>query len=306
MSTIKILGFMKYAKVAAITSALMVALSIGSLAINGLNFGLDFTGGTSIELEYTTPPVIEEVRTTLVAAGYPNAVVVAYGAETDIMVRVQGDAKDLGDKIAGLLGSDQNPITIKQNQFVGPQIGDELRDDGGLGLLFALLVVMAYVALRFQYKFSVGAVVALIHDVLIVLGVFSIFQLDFDLTVLAAILAVIGYSINDTIVVFDRVRENFRIVRDMSVKEMIDYSLTQTLDRTLLTSGTTLIVLLALFFVGGAMIHNFSLALLVGIGVGTYSSIYVASAMVLWMNVSPEDLMPPKVEVEGAELEELP
>ncbi|MDZ7925243.1 MAG: protein translocase subunit SecF [Marinagarivorans sp.] len=306
MSTVKIINFMKYGKFAACVSLLMVVVSLGSLAVNSLSFGLDFTGGTSIEMEYAKAPALDDIRTTLLAAGYSSAVVVAYGTDTDIMVRIQGDAKNLGDQIVALLNTTDNPVTIKQSSFVGPQIGEELTVDGGLGMLFALLVVMIYVALRFQFKFSVGAVVALIHDVIIVLGIFSLFQLEFDLTVLAAILAVIGYSINDTIVVFDRIRENFRIIRDMSVPEIIDYSLTQTLDRTLLTSGTTVIVLLALFFVGGAMIHNFSLALLIGIGVGTYSSIYVASTALLLMKVTQEDLMPPKVEIEGEEVDELP
>ena len=306
MSTVKIFNFMKYGKFATVLSLLMIAVSIGSLAINKLSFGLDFTGGTSIEMEYSRAPSLDDIRAKLLNAGYTSAIVVAYGTDTDIMVRIQGDAKNLGDQVVSLLNTDDNPVTIKQSSFVGPQIGEELTVDGGLGMLFALLVVMIYIALRFQFKFSVAAVVALIHDVIIVLGVFSLFQLEFDLTVLAAVLAVIGYSINDTIVVFDRVRENFRIVRDMSVREIIDYSLTQTLDRTLLTSGTTVVVLLALFFVGGPMIHNFSLALLIGIGVGTYSSIYVASAILLMMKITPEDLMPPKVEVEGEEFEELP
>lgn len=306
MSDLKVLNFMRYAKAAAITSIVLLVISIGSLAVKGLNLGLDFTGGTSIELEYATPPNIEQVRSDLVAAGYPSAVVVAYGADTDIMVRIQGDAANLAGDVSQVLNSGEYDVTIKQASFIGPQIGEELRDDGGLGMLFALAVVMVYVALRFQFKFSVGAVAALVHDVIIVLGVFSLFGLDFDLTVLAAVLAVIGYSLNDTIVVYDRVRENFRIIRDMTVPEIINYSLTQTLGRTLMTSGTTIVVLLALFFVGGEMIHNFATALLIGVGVGTYSSIYVASVILLALKVTPEDLMPPKVEVEGEEFEELP
>ncbi|WP_053980319.1 protein translocase subunit SecF [Marinagarivorans algicola] len=306
MSDLKVLNFMRYAKVAAITSIVLLVVSIGSLAVKGLNLGLDFTGGTSIELEYATAPNIEQVRSDLVAAGYPSAVVVAYGADTDIMVRIQGDAANLAEDVSQVLNSGEYDVTIKQASFIGPQIGEELRDDGGLGMLFALGVVMVYVALRFQFKFSIGAVAALVHDVIIVLGVFSLLGLDFDLTVLAAILAVIGYSLNDTIVVYDRVRENFRIIRDMTVPEVINYSLTQTLGRTLMTSGTTVVVLLALFFVGGEMIHNFATALLIGVGVGTYSSIYVASVILLAMKVTPEDLMPPKVEVEGEEFEELP
>jgi preprotein translocase subunit SecF len=306
MSDLKIINFMRYGRATGIVSLLLVVLSIGSLFVNGLSLGLDFTGGTSIELEYAEAPNLEEVRTQLVEAGYPRAVVVAYGADTDIMVRVQGDTANLADDITQVLNTGAHEVTIKQSSFIGPQVGEELRDDGGMGLIFALIVVMAYVAMRFQFKFAIGAVIALVHDVIIVLGVFSVLQLDFDLTVLAALLAVIGYSLNDTIVVYDRVRENFRIVRDMTVKEIIDYSLTQTLGRTLMTSGTTIVVLLALFFVGGEMIHNFALALLVGIGVGTYSSVYVASTILLLLNVNQEDLMPPKVEVEGEDFQELP
>lgn len=305
MSDLKIVKFMGYARVAAITSAVLLLVSIGSLFINGLNLGLDFTGGTSIELEYKSAPNLEAVRQQLVESGYPGAIVVAYGADTDVMVRIQGDAENLAEEVSSVLNSGEHEVTIKQASFIGPQIGEELRDDGGLGMLFALAVVMVYVALRFQFKFSVGAVVALVHDVIIVLGVFSLLGLDFDLTVLAAILAVIGYSLNDTIVVYDRIRENFRIVRDMDVPGIINYSLTQTLGRTLMTSGTTIVVLLALFFVGGEMIHYFAAALLIGVCIGTYSSIYVASAILLWMKVSQEDLMPPKVEVEGEGLEEL-
>ena len=305
MSDLKVVNFMGYARIAAIASVIFIVVSIGALAVKGLSLGLDFTGGTSIELEYAEAPNLEKVRSELVSSGYPSAVVVAYGADTDIMVRIQGDAENLAEEISAVLNSGEHDVTIKQSSFIGPQIGEELRDDGGLGMLFALAVVMVYVALRFQFKFSVGAVAALVHDVIVVLGVFAILGLDFDLTVLAAILAVIGYSLNDTIVVYDRVRENFRIVRDMDVPGIINYSLTQTLGRTLMTSGTTIVVLLALFFVGGEMIHNFATALLIGVCVGTYSSIYVASAILLWMKVTHEDLMPPKVEVEGEEFEDL-
>ena len=306
MSDVKVISFMRFGKAAAAVSLLAIIVSIGSLFVNGLNFGLDFTGGTSIELEYEQAPDLEEVRRQLEQAGYPNAVVVAYGADTDVMVRIQGDAENLAEEVSNILRGEGAGVTVKQASFIGPQIGEELRDDGGLGMLFALGVVMVYVALRFQYKFSVGAVVALVHDVIIVLGIFSLLKLDFDLTVLAAILAIIGYSLNDTIVVYDRVRENFRIIRETPVAEIIDISLSQTLGRTLMTSGTTIVVLLALFFVGGEMIHNFATALLIGVGVGTYSSVYVASSLLLSMNVSQEDLMPPKVEVEGEEFEELP
>ena len=231
--------------------------------------------------------------------------VVFFGSDTDILIRLQeSNNPNLGDEVLAALRSQGEALDLKRIEFVGPQIGEELRDDGGIGMLFALAVVMAYVALRFQFKFSVGAVAALIHDVIIVLGIFSILRLDFDLTVLAAVLAVIGYSLNDTIVVADRIRENFRTMRKGSPVEVINVSLSQTLGRTIVTSLTTLLVLLALFFVGGELIHNFSTALIIGIVVGTYSSIYVAANVLLAMNVCKEDLMPPKVE-EEEEVEEM-
>ncbi len=305
MSSQRVFNFMGYARFAGIFSILLIVISLASLATRGLNFGLDFTGGTAIELAYEQAPDLGAIRTQLENNGFKGVSVVAYGAPTDIMVRIQSSEQGIAEKIQAILAAD-SPVTVKQSAFVGPQIGDELRDDGALGLLFALLMVMLYIAMRFQFKFSVGAVLALVHDVIITLGVFSVFQFDFDLTVLAAVLAVIGYSINDTIVVFDRIRENFRIVRDMSVPDIINYSTTQTLDRTLLTSGTTVIVLVALFFLGGPTVHYFALALLVGIGIGTYSSIFVASALLLVLKTTPQDLMPPKVEAEGADLDELP
>jgi preprotein translocase subunit SecF len=305
VSSQRVFNFMGYARFAGIFSILLIVISLASLATRGLNFGLDFTGGTAIELAYEQAPDLGAIRTQLENNGFKGVSVVAYGAPTDIMVRIQSSEQGIAEKIQAILAAD-SPVTVKQSAFVGPQIGDELRDDGALGLLFALLMVMLYIAMRFQFKFSVGAVLALVHDVIITLGVFSVFQFDFDLTVLAAVLAVIGYSINDTIVVFDRIRENFRIVRDMSVPDIINYSTTQTLDRTLLTSGTTVIVLVALFFLGGPTVHYFALALLVGIGIGTYSSIFVASALLLVLKTTPQDLMPPKVEAEGADLDELP
>lgn len=301
--------FMSYRKVAAIISVLLVIGSITSLATRGLNLGLDFSGGTLIELAYDRPADVESVRGSLVENGLESAVVVHFGAETDVLIRVgenieQARALTLAASLEQESGAQ---IEVQRVEFVGPQVGEELREDGGLGLLAALLVVMLYVAMRFQYKFSIGAVVALFHDVIITLGLFSVFGWEFDLTVLAALLAVIGYSLNDTIVVFDRIRENFRGVRGMESEDLINLSLSQTLSRTLVTSLTTLIVLLVLFFFGGEMIHNFSLGLIIGVLIGTYSSIFVASNVVLAMNIQGRDLIPAEEKTAAEELtEEVP
>ncbi|OMH28461.1 protein translocase subunit SecF [Motiliproteus sp. MSK22-1] len=305
-TTAKIVDFMGLRKIAAICSLVVLIVSVGSLAFNSLQFGLDFTGGALVEVEYSQAQPLNEIRATLDKAGYEDVVVQTFGSPTSILVRLAQDhTSTLGDEVLGALreGADQ-PVELRRSEFVGAQVGDELREQGGLGMLLALGIVMLYVAFRFQIKFSVGAVVALAHDVLIVLGIFSLLKLDFDLTVLAAVLAVIGYSLNDTIVVCDRIRENFRKVRKGSSEEIINLSLTQTLGRTLVTSLTTLLVLLALFFFGGELIHGFATALMIGVLVGTYSSIYVASNVLLMMNVTREDLMPPvkeEVEVEGEE-----
>lgn len=304
----KIINFMGVRKIAAALSLFLVLASIVSLSVNGLSLGLDFTGGSLVELGYEKTADLKAIRAELKAQGYPGATVINFGSDKDVLVRFQTTDQASSDKVAAaLLGAvSAGGVELKRTEFVGPQIGDELANDGGLGLLFALAVVMIYVALRFQFKFSVGAVVALAHDVIITLGIFSFFKLDFDLTVLAAVLAIIGYSLNDTIVVFDRIRENFRFMRKTDVVDIVNESLSQTLGRTLITSLTTLMVLLALFIVGGELIHNFSLALIIGVMIGTYSSIYVAANVLLLMNISKEDLMPPEVEVEGAEFEELP
>ncbi len=304
MSEQRIIKFMSHRKIAAIISIVLVVASIGSLVVNKLNFGLDFTGGTSVELRYEETADLSAIRSLLKEGGYSSAVVTNFGTDKDVAIRIQANDPKLGDIIIKLLKNDTDgQVELKRVSFVGSQVGEELRDDGGLGMLFALIVVMAYVAIRFQIKFSVGAVVALAHDVMIVLGVFSILKLDFDLTVLAAILAVIGYSLNDTIVVADRIRENFRKLRKISPIEIIDISLTETLGRTIITSLTTLLVLLALFFVGGEIIHNFAIALIIGVLVGTYSSMYVAANILLAMNISSEDLIP--VEKEGEDLEDI-
>ena len=300
----KRINFMGFRIIAAAISVIFLVGSIASLATKGLNLGLDFSGGTLVEFGYSQPANIQAVRSSLAAQGLESAVVVHFGSDTEVLIRVrdnldQARALELADILASESGAE---IEVLRVEFVGPQVGEELREDGGLGLLTALLVVMLYVAFRFQYKFSVGAVVALFHDVLITLGLFSFFGWEFDLTVLAALLAVIGYSLNDTIVVFDRIRENFRSVRGLEPVDTVNLSLTQTLSRTLVTSLTTLLVLVVLFFFGGEMIHNFSLGLIIGVVIGTYSSIFVASSTVLAMKVQGKDLIPPE---DGADAKEM-
>ena len=299
MSDIKIYDFMKYRKYALIFSLVMLVVSIWSLATKGLVLSLDFSGGTQIEVGYETPADVSEIRNNLESAGFSNPIVVHFGAETDVLIRLQGEPdQELASKILDVLRSEDDEVDLRRIDFVGPQIGEELREDGGLGMLTALIIVMIYVAIRFQLKFSVGAVIALVHDVLITLGIFSLSRLEFDLTVLAAILAVVGYSLNDTIVVSDRIRENFRKIRNVPSADVINESLSQTLWRTINTSLTTFLVLLALFFLGGELIHNFSIALMVGVAIGTYSSMYVAASLMLALKIDRNDL----VEVEEGEL----
>ncbi len=304
MTDIKVYNFMGLRKVAAIFSALLLIGSVASLSINGLKLGLDFSGGTQIEVGYEQPADVSVIRRQLEGAGFEGPVVVHYGAETDVLIRLQGKPEQgLSEKVYDVLQNGSEAVELRRVDFVGPQIGEELREDGGLGMLTALAVVMLYVAIRFQLKFAIGAVLALAHDVIITLGFFSIARLEFDLTVLAAILAVVGYSLNDTIVVSDRIRENFRKIRKATSVEVINESLSQTLWRTINTSLTTMLVLLALFFIGGELIHNFSVALMVGVGIGTYSSIYVAATVMLALNVDREDLLEP---VEGELVDDLP
>ena len=305
-ATVAIVDFMKWRKTAMIFSGVLLLVSALSLVINGLKFGLDFTGGLQVDVTYSEPADLGLIREQLASSGIENPVVVIFGADTDVKISMQEEpTPEFNAQLSSILEqTTKGDFEIKRSEFVGPQVGDELRDQGGIGLLFALAVVMVYVALRFQFKFSVGAVAALAHDVIIVLGFFSITQLDFDLTVLAALLAVIGYSLNDTIVVSDRIRENFRKVRKGTSEDVINHSLSQTLGRTLVTSLTTLLVLLALFFVGGELINAFAIALIIGVVIGTYSSIYVAANILLLMHISKEDLMLP--EKEGAELDEMP
>lgn len=302
----KVINFMGQRKLAMSISALLLLASISSLFINQLNWGLDFTGGTLVEVHYSDSAPLEEVRQTLSAGGFERAVVVSFGSDRDVLIRLP---KGYSDKDGGrLLGQLQQAwsgeVELRRIEFVGPQVGEELREQGGLAMLLALGLVMLYVAFRFQFKFSVGAVVALVHDVLITLGFFSLLGIEFDLTVLAALLAVIGYSLNDTIVVSDRIRENFRKIRKADSLKVINVSLSETLGRTLVTSLTTLMVLSALAIFGGEMIHGFALALIVGVVIGTYSSIYVAANSLLILGVTKEDLMVPVRE--GAELDDMP
>ncbi len=290
-----VLPFMKWRMLAAGFSLLAMLVAVGSLAVNQLNWGLDFTGGTLVEIEYSDSADLDKIRSTLDTQGYAGAVVVSFGTDRDVLVRLpQGYSDDEGVAMVGVLRSVTDlEVELRRIEFVGPQVGDELREQGGLAMLLALGLVMLYVGFRFQVKFAVGAVVALAHDVLFVLGFFSLTGIEFDLTVLAAILAVIGYSLNDTIVVADRIRENLRKLRRATSLEVINVSLTETLGRTLVTSLTTLLVLLALAVFGGDMIHGFALALLVGVAIGTYSSIYVSATTLLAMGVSKDDVAIP-------------
>ncbi len=290
---------MKFRGYALVFSTAMLVISVWSLAAKGLVLGLDFSGGTQIEVGYDEPVNVSLVREELESVGFENPVVVHFGAETEVLIRLQGQPdQELAQEILAVLKSKDANVDLRRIDFVGPQIGEELREDGGLGMLTALIIVMIYVAIRFQLKFSIGAVLALAHDVIITLGLFSLGRLEFDLTVLAAILAVVGYSLNDTIVVSDRIRENFRKIRNVPAVDVINESLSQTLWRTINTSLTTFLVLLALFFFGGELIHNFSIALMIGVGIGTYSSIYVAASLMLALNIDRNDL----IEVEEGEL----
>ena len=302
----KKIPFMKYRKVAAIISAVLFSVSVLSLSFKGLSLGLDFSGGTLIEVTYEEPVELESIRNILIENDYEDSQVVNFGSNLDVLIKVadQNGNSSIGESIFNLLNDSGLNGELKRVEFVGPQVGSELRDQGGLGMLVALFMILMYVAFRFQYKFALGAVSALGHDVVIILGFFSIFAWDFDLTVLAALLAVIGYSLNDTIVVSDRIRENFRSERTLGPQEMIDLSLNQTLGRTIVTSLTTLLVLFALYIFGGELIKGFSLALILGVMVGTYSSIYVVANMLMSLSITQEDLAVP--EPEGADFDELP
>ena len=300
----KQINFMGQRRVAAVLSAALLLISLGSLFMNQLEWGLDFTGGTLVEVQYGDSADLNAIRDTLEKAGYEGALVVSFGTDRDVLIRLPADLDADGNAVIQTLrDSSSENVELQRTEFVGPQVGDELREQGGLAMLLALGLVMLYIGFRFQLKFALGAVTALVHDVILVLGFFSVLRLDFDLTVLAALLAVIGYSLNDTIVVADRIRENFRKVRRAGPVDVIDISLTETLGRTLVTSLTTLLVLVSLAVFGGDMINGFAVALIVGVTVGTYSSIYVSATTLLALNVNKEDLMIPVKE--GAEQEEL-
>lgn len=287
-------------RIATVLSVALVLVSVGSLATRQLNLGIDFTGGVLLEVGYRTEADLGGIRADLEAAGYSDAQVQNFGAARDVLIRIppdaEVDAEGLGEELMGVLRADGNEVELRRVEFVGPQVGRELTERGGLAVLFALVMILLYVMFRFQWKFAVGSVAALAHDVLIILGVFSVFQLPFDLTILAAALAVIGYSLNDTIVVFDRIRENFRKLRSSNAQAVMNTSVNQMLGRTVITSLTTLLVLVALFLFGGEALKGFSSALIVGVVVGTYSSIYVAGNTALALDVSTADLLPPKKE----------
>lgn len=296
------INFMGVRNIAFAVTLVLTLLSLGSLAFKGLNFGLDFTGGTLIEVSYEQPIQPDAVREQLAKAGFADAQVQSFGATTDVLVRLAGDDPMLGNKVAQALQplDGGNQPTIKRVEFVGPAVGEELRDQGGLGMLLALAGIMLYVAFRFQWKFGAGAIVSLFHDVIVTLGVFSLFQIPFDLSVLAAVLAIIGYSLNDTIVIFDRVRENFRLLRKADLIENINISTTQTLLRTLATSISTLLAIAALMIFGGESLWGFSLALFIGVSAGTYSSVFIACVFLVWLKLTREDLIPP-VEADAAD-----
>ena len=293
-------------RVAVAFSAVVIAASLVSLAARGLNFGLDFTGGDLLELTYEGEADLAAIRAALNGEGFENPLVQNFGTTSDVLVRLplqaESEEGDTRARVLAALQARDPTVELRRADFVGPQVGEELTERGGLAMLIALVLIFVYVMLRFRWKFAAGTISALVHDVIVVVGFFSIFGFGFDLTILAAILATIGYSLNDTIVVFDRIRENFRLMRRGTAVEVINRSINQMLGRTMITSLTTLLVLICLFLLGGETVSGFALALIVGVVVGTYSSIYVASASALALNVSPADLIPPKRE----EIDSLP
>ncbi len=301
------IDFMGMRKLAAALSAIAILVAIGSIVMRGMDLGIDFTGGTLIEVGYQQSADLGKVRNALAAAGFQDATAQHFGTTREVLVNLAPRADmsnaELSDQAFDALKHvvAEGEANLRRVEFVGPQVGDELTEDGGLAMLYALIGILIYVAMRFEYRFAVGSIVALVHDVLITMGIFSLFQIEFDLPVLAAVLAVIGYSLNDTIVVYDRIRENFRKMRKGTAAEIVNASLNQTLSRTMMTSVTTLLVLGALFVLGGEIIHGFALALIIGVLVGTYSSIYVASTAVLMLGISKADMMP--VKKEGADVD---
>ena len=303
------IDFLSKTKLAMFFSLILIVVSLGSLFTQGLKKGIDFTGGTLVEVGFSEAVELEGLRNLLDAQGMQGAVVQHFGSSKDVLIRLLPDDSlnnaELSTKILGIISNQYSQqADLRRVEFVGPQVGEELTEDGGLAMLYAMFGILIYVTWRFEYRFAIGSVVAVAHDVIITLGVFSVFQFEFDLTVLAALLAVLGYSLNDTIVVFDRIRENFRKLRKGSPTDVINISLNQTLSRTIMTSLTTLLVLFALFFLGGEIIHDFALALIIGVAIGTYSSIYVASPITLAMGVSKEDLM--IIKADDEELDKIP
>ena len=297
MKTIK---FLSIRKITTVMSIILILASTLSLMSKGLNLGIDFTGGIQIEITFEAAPDIENVRSNLASGGYDDAIVQNSGSSQDLMVRIPPrdgvTNKKVGEDVKGMLQASNNSVTVKSSEYISAQVGEELTEQGGLAMIFALIMIMIYIVFRFQWKFSIGAVLALIHDVMITLGIFSFFQLTFDLSVLAAILAVVGYSLNDTIVIYDRIRENFRSMRTAETLTILNSAITQTIKRTIITSSTTLLVLLSLFVFGGSSLEGFSIALIVGVLVGTYSSIFVASTSIFFLDISTTDLIPVKRE----------
>jgi len=303
-------NFMRLRIPAMVLSTILILGSFVSLGVNSLNWGLDFTGGTLIEVGYEDGANLEAIRTQLNNADFGDAIVQNFGSSQDVLIRIAPrdgiKSVTIGNQVIDALRADGTSVEMRRIEFVGPNVGEELTEQGGLAMLVALICILVYVAMRFEWRFALGSVSALAHDVVLTLGLFSVLQIEFDLTVLAAVLAVIGYSLNDTIVVSDRIRENFRKIRKGEPIDIINISLTQTLNRTIITSLTTVLVLVALFYKGGALIHGFATALLFGVVVGTYSSVYIASSVALALGISKEDLMPPQVEKEGADLDPMP
>ena len=293
--------FMGWRRPALILSGAFILLSFGSLIVRGLDFGIDFTGGVMLEVGYDEPVELEEIRSVLAANGIADAVVQNFGSATEVLIRLppaedMDTAANLDERVLAALRMQDPSVERRGGADVSPQVGEDLAEQSGLAMLFAVIMIFMYVMLRFRWKFAAGAIAALVHDVIVVIGVFSIFSIGFDLTVFAAVLAVIGYSLNDTIVVFDRVRENFRAMRRGTPEQVVNASVNQTLARTFVTAITTLLVLFALLFLGGEAIYGFALALIIGVSVGTYSTIYIATAAALMLGVSQADLLPPKRE----------
>src|SRR5690554_4949038 len=294
--------FMGFRKIASVLSLVLVIASVVLLGVRGLNYGMDFTGGTSVEFEYAEAPSLDEIRTSLTEAGYDQFSVQNFGADTIVLIRMAEAGNDeLARDVTGVLSRSGAELQLVGSEFVGSQVGDELKEDSGLGLLLALAVVLIYVGMRFQLKFGIASVLPLAHDVIIILGCFALFQWTFDLTVLAALLAVIGYSLNDTIVIMDRIRENFRKLRVDDPEETVNRSIHETINRTINTSVTTLLVLIALYFLGGEAINQFALTLAIGVIVGTYSSIYISANLLIAMGVTRTDLVVPQKEGAGGE-----